>query len=128
MIHLVHLIHLTHYNLIYLIHKFINNLSEYGQNNLLLYYLKTDLIEFRGKGNYIDIKRDIREEYIDSVKEICQKISPKVDNFETYKKEFQNFSEEIEPKLSFLDFAIKKKEAEKIQNYLEEKILKTLKN
>ena len=107
--------------------KFINNLSEYGQNNLLLYYLKTDLIELRGANNYIDIKRDIEGNYIDSVDEICEKISPAVDNFTSQIDEFKNFNKEIEPPLSFLNLETKQDEAKKINLYLESEGIKNLK-
>ena len=107
--------------------KFINNLSEYGQNNLLLYYLKTDLIELRGANNYIDIKRDIEGNYIDAVDEICEKISPAVENFTSPIDEFKNFNKEIEPPLSFLNLETKQDEAKKINLYLESEGIKDLK-
>ena len=107
--------------------QFIKNLSEYGQNNLLLYYLKTDLIELRGAKNYIDIKRDIKGNYIDSVDEICEKISPAVDNFSSPIDEFKNFNKEIEPPLSFLNLETKQDEAKKINLYLESEGIKDLK-
>ena len=107
--------------------KFINNLSEYGQNNLLLYFLKTDLIEFRGAENYIDIKRDINGNYIEAVKEICEKISPGANDFQSNLEEFKNFSEEVNPPLSFLDLKIKENESNKIVVYLKSKGVKNLK-
>ena len=107
--------------------KFINNLSEYGQNNLLLYFLKTDLIEFRGAENYIDIKRDTDGNYVDSVKEICEKISPKTSDFQSNLEEFQNFSKEISPQLIFLDLKTKENESNKIALYLKSKGIKDLK-
>jgi hypothetical protein len=106
--------------------KFINNLSEYGQNNLLLYYLKTDLIELRGANNYIDIKRDLDGNYINAVNEICEKISPEVENFTSPIVEFKNFSKEIEPPLSFLNLETKQYEAKKVNLYLKNKGIKNL--
>ena len=107
--------------------KFINNLTEYGQNNLLLYFLKTDLIEFRGAENYIDIKRDVEGNYIESVTEICEKISPKTDYFKSSFEEFENFSKEIEPQLSFFDLKIIENKSKKIASYLENQGVKNLK-
>ena len=107
--------------------KFIDNLSEYGQNNLLLYYLKTDLIELRGANNYIDIKRDIDGNYINAVNEICDKISPEVENFTSPVVEFKNFNKDIEPPLSFLNLEIKQDEAKKVNLFLKSKGIKNLK-
>lgn len=107
--------------------NFIKNLSEYGQNNLLLYYLKTDLIELRGANNYIDIKRNIDGNYIDAVDEICEKISPKVENFSSSFTEFKKFNKEIEPSLLFLDLESKENEAKRVNLYLENEGIKDLK-
>lgn len=107
--------------------KFINNLSEYGQNNLLLYYLKTDLIELRGADNYIDIKRDIDGKYISAVSEICEKISPEVNDFSSPIEEFENFSHDIKPELSFFNAQIKENNAKKTAYYLNEQGIQDLK-